>query len=408
MTAALRDLIANPTPAELELIALFGSQPEDARRERLFKAFAITGLPHRRLEAWKWTDFKAALSNLRQQEGPVAIDPLPHNDALVFRFSPNGFSLPEKMPDGLRVLQKKDVQALGAAEDVPLGALAASLAGGRSGPATLLIEVSSADLPRLHFEFSGQGETGFARIEIVVRPGAALTLSESYLAGTSFKATTLDITLQKNAWVNRTVFQRGAAGEAVASTALVHLEAESVFEQTILAFGARVARLETRLVHREPGAKATLNAAYLVGKGLHADITTHVRHGANSCVTRQLTKGAVLNKGTGVFQGKFHVPRTAGQYTDADMQHKALALEDGATIFAKPELEIYADDVECAHGNTCGALDDDQMFYMRQRGLPEPVARALLTEAFISEALERAGALEPVLRYEAQIWLASA
>ena len=94
--------------------------------------------------------------------------------------------------------------------------------------------------------------------------------------------------------------------------------------------------------------------------------------------------------GRGVFQGKFHVPRSVGQHTDADMQHQALLLENGAEVFAKPELEIYADDVECAHGNTSGQLDESALFYMRQRGIPVAEARAMLTEAFIAEALETA------------------
>ena len=72
------------------------------------------------------------------------------------------------------------------------------------------------------------------------------------------------------------------------------------------------------------------------------------------------------------------------------MQHQALLLENGAEVFAKPELEIYADDVECEHGNTSGQLDDSALFYMRQRGIPLPEARALLTEAFIVEALDKA------------------
>jgi Fe-S cluster assembly protein SufD len=113
----------------------------------------------------------------------------------------------------------------------------------------------------------------------------------------------------------------------------------------------------------------------------------------------------VLDGGRGVFQGKFHVPRTSGQQTDASMQHNALLLEEGAEVFAKPELEILADDVQCAHGNTSGALDAAQLFYLRQRGIPLTQARAMLTEAFIAQALEGAGDLEDALRAEAQAWL---
>jgi Fe-S cluster assembly protein SufD len=407
VTTALRDMIANPTTAELELVARYGMQPEEPRRERLFQAFSKTGLPHRRLEAWKWTDFKAALQGLDRPSNPSARDPIPHEGALVFKFSPDGYFPPDHIPNGLNVFEKDDVQAMGSAEEVPLAALAASLSGGKARPTTLLLEVTSRELPRLHFQFSGAGEANFARVVVMVRPDMDLTVSESHLGGAGLTSSVIEFSLQKGSTVNRTVYQRGTTQEAVASTALVHLDANSHYKQTSLSFGARIARLETRVTHQEPSAKATLNAAYLVGKGLHADFTTHVRHGANSCITRQLTKGAVLDGGMGVFQGKFLVPRTAGQFTDADMQHKALLLEDGAVVFAKPELEIYADDVECAHGNTSGALDDEQLFYMRQRGLPEKTARALLTQAFVAEAFAEAGALEEVLRAEAETWLAA-
>ena len=114
----------------------------------------------------------------------------------------------------------------------------------------------------------------------------------------------------------------------------------------------------------------------------------------------------MLDGGRGVFQGKFIVPRNSGQQSDASMQHNALLLEEGAEVFAKPELEILADDVQCAHGNTSGALDANQLFYLRQRGIPLEKARALLTEAFIAEALETAGEHEDVLRAEASKWLA--
>ncbi|MEM9225230.1 MAG: SufD family Fe-S cluster assembly protein, partial [Pseudomonadota bacterium] len=212
----------------------------------------------------------------------------------------------------------------------------------------------------------------------------------SYLGGAGLSSMLIEIDMQKGGAVRRTILQRGQPDEVQAITSAVTLGETSEYTQTVLSFGARLARIETRLTHQETGSQATLNAAYLCGAGYHTDLTSHVRHGAPSCVTRQVTKGAVLDGGTGVFQGKFHVPRDIGQHTDADMQHQALLLEEGAAVFAKPELEIYADDVECAHGNTSGALDDDQLFYLRQRGIPLAQARAMLTEAFIAEALETA------------------
>ena len=407
MSTALRDLIANPNAAELELVARYAMLPEDARRERAFEAFAKGGLPHRRIEGWHWSDFKAALQVIETPAGAGAMeDPLPADGALVFAFTPTGFTWPEDLPEGIRVLAKPEAQAFGASEDMPLGALAAALAGGKSKPGTLMIEVTGQDLPRLHFRFSGAGEANFARVQIILRPGAQLTTSESYLGGAGFTASLMEFSLQKGAALSRTVYQRAGTAEVLAATASIQLDEGADYTQTVLAFGGKLARLETRLTHQETGAKATMNAAYLCAAGHHADLTTEVRHGAVACVTRQLTKGAVLAGGRGVYQGKFFVPRNVGQKTDADMQHNALLLEEGAEVFAKPELEIYADDVECAHGNTSGALDANQMFYMRQRGIAEEEARALLTEAFIAEALEEAGELEDVLREQARAWLA--
>lgn len=408
MTTALRDFIRNPTAAELELVARYGMQPEDARRERAFLAFAETGLPHRRMEAWKWSDFKASLKSLDRPKQAAIPDPLPHDGALVFRFTPSGFAYPKTLPSGISMLAKREVQAFSSAEDLPLGALTAALAGSDSKPATLLFEISGRDLPRLHFVFEGAGEASFSRVVFLLRPNAELVVTESHLGGVGMASALSEFTLEAGAKLTRTIYQRGGPEDAIGIASTLTLDAGAAVTQTTLAFGAKVSRLETRVVHRQPGAHLTLNAAYLAGKGFHADITSHVRHGAPECVTRQLTKGAVLDGGTGVFQGKFLVPRITGQHTDADMQHQVLLLEDGAQVFAKPELEIYADDVQCAHGNTSGALDDAQLFYLRQRGIPERQARGMLTEAFIAEALETADeTVRDVMLAEAQDWLAS-
>jgi len=114
----------------------------------------------------------------------------------------------------------------------------------------------------------------------------------------------------------------------------------------------------------------------------------------------------VADKARGVFQGKFHVRRPA-QKTDAEMRHDALMLSDTAQIRSKPELEIYADDVECAHGNTLGALDGNVLFYMRQRGIPLAKAKALLTEAFVSRVFDdlEDEDLKASLLDKIQVWL---
>ena len=129
-------------------------------------------------------------------------------------------------------------------------------------------------------------------------------------------------------------------------------------------------------------------------------------HGAAGVKTQQLVRGVARKGGRGVFQGKFLVER-AGQKTDADMQHNALLLEEGAEIFAKPELEIYADDVACAHGNTSGQLDEDAIFYLRQRGIPHDEAQAMITRAFLIEAVPEWMGEELAPRVEARIdrWL---
>lgn len=394
MTGTVEDIrgrFRDPNPAELELIAKYASLPSDQRRQRVFEAFAQSGLPHRRLEAWKWSDFRAALPSLQASEEAKTV-PLPRqNGAPLIAFRGTETELPTDLPKGISIHLRDQTQALGDAEEAPLAALASAL--GRRSPQldTLIVEVAGKPDKPLHIEFDGDGtDTLFARVAIILRPDAELELIESHLGGAGFSSVLIEVGMQGRGKLRRTLLQKGGRQDAQAITSLVHLGEESDYTQTALAFGAKVARLETRLTHQKPRSVATLNAAYLCADGYHADFTSHVRHGANNCVTRQTTKGAVMNGGRGVFQGKFHVPRDLGQHTDADMQHQALLLEAGAEVFAKPELEIYADDVECAHGNTSGALDPNQIFYLRQRGLPLAQARAMLTEAFISEALDEA------------------
>ncbi|MDP3492953.1 MAG: SufD family Fe-S cluster assembly protein [Hyphomonadaceae bacterium] len=175
-------------------------------------------------------------------------------------------------------------------------------------------------------------------------------------------------------------------GDVALAHRKVRLGKGATFRQFIVAGGAHYARIETDIEIAGSAAKVELNGVYLVAKGRHADLTSQVVMQADHAEVRQLVRGAARKGGRGVFQGRFKVERAA-QKADAKMEHNALLLEDGAEVFAKPELEIYADDVQCAHGNTAGHLDEAAIFYLRQRGLPEIEARAMITRAFLIEAL---------------------
>lgn len=219
--------------------------------------------------------------------------------------------------------------------------------------------------------------------EITVAPGARRIIVERFEnAALDARASRIDI--GADAEVQRIVLQTG--GGAPLSSCVVRLGAGARFSQFTLALGADLARLETTVTVEGAGAAVALNAAYLVGEGRHADLTSRVTHVAAGSTTTQLVKGVARTGGRGVFQGKILVAEGA-QKTDARQTHRALLLGEGAEIDAKPELEIYADDVQCAHGNTIGALDEAALFYLRSRGLPRPQARALLIEAFLLEAL---------------------
>jgi Fe-S cluster assembly protein SufD len=199
------------------------------------------------------------------------------------------------------------------------------------------------------------------------------------------------IEIEPGAALHRIIVQANSApadgrdAAIVLNEIVVKLGAGASFRQFVVAEGSRLTRIETSVTAAE-GAVVEMNAVYLAAAHRHVDLTSRVAHAAPGVHTRQLVRGVARKGGRGVFQGKFLVER-AGQKTDAEMAHNALLLEEGAEVFAKPELEIYADDVACAHGNTAGQIDENAVFYLRQRGIPDIEARAMITRAFLLEAL---------------------
>ncbi|MBS4773496.1 MAG: Fe-S cluster assembly protein SufD [Proteobacteria bacterium] len=152
--------------------------------------------------------------------------------------------------------------------------------------------------------------------------------------------------------------------------------------------GADIARNETRVLLKEPGAAAEVNGAYVMSGWATLDTTTDIEHRAPCTVSHQLVKGVVGGDAKGVFQGKIHIAPGAVQ-TEGTQLHKALLLTDTAEVDVKPELEIFADDVKCSHGAASGELDEEQLFYMRSRGIGEEEARQLLIDAYLDDAISK-------------------
>ncbi len=347
--------VKTPTPAEKGFAEAFATlDGADAARVASWDVFAKTGLPHRRVEDWKYSDLRAAL---KEADAPLSLNAIGFSPAPMGRY------------------------ALEAAPALTMPALAASFAGAAD------VFALGVDAEPVWIEVNVPAGAAHHRvIEIDVAPGAHASVAETYrVQNGAFANVALRYRLGEGATLERVMRQEDDGDGVVVVTAEIALAARARLNQTSLTFGARLARLETHLDHDGPGAEARLDGAYLLRARRHADLTSVVRHRAPDCRTAQLVKGAVDERGAAVFQGRFVVEQAA-QGTDARMKHGALLLDDGAQANAKPELLIYADDVQCAHGNTVGALDEQALFYMRSRGVGEDEARALLVEAFVAEA----------------------
>ena len=250
------------------------------------------------------------------------------------------------------------------------------------------LSISPEDKAVIELSILASAGVSAESITIFIKAGRSVSLIERYDAHAGSLANVhFDIVVEAGAQLERVCIQQDATGAVLISSCEIKLGAGAILNQTTLSFGSKLTRHETHISHAGEGAEAHLGGVYLLDEGRHADFTSVVNHTGPGGITRQLVKGAVAAHAQGVFQGKFKVEQAA-QQTDAKMTHRALMLDDRAEIDAKPELEIYADDVQCAHGNALGALDETALFYMRQRGIPEKRARALLIESFLAEPLD--------------------
>jgi len=197
-----------------------------------------------------------------------------------------------------------------------------------------------------------------------------------------------EIVLERGATLEHVNVQwEGEAGRHV-HRIQVRQDAGSTFCSYALGLGAAVSRTEITTILAGERAECALYGLYLGERDRHVDHHTTIDHAAPKTTSRELYKGILDGESRGVFTGKVYV-RPDAQETSAEQTNKNLLLSEGAVVETRPQLEIYADDVKCSHGAAVGRLDEDALFYLRQRGLDLAHARSLLTYAFGSEVLEK-------------------
>jgi Fe-S cluster assembly protein SufD len=258
-----------------------------------------------------------------------------------------------------------------------------------------IVEVEAgAELARpLHLVFVYGAERAtaiFSRSLVIVGAGAGLTLLESHEGpdGVDYQINTaLDLVVGDRARLNRVkVNTEGDAALHLATLSATIGAKASVSDFTFLT-GGLVVRNQMFVKCAGAGTTLDLGGASLLKGRQHGDTTLLVDHAAGGCQGRELFKSVLDGASRGVFQGKIIV-RPGAQKTDSRMMTRALLLSEDAEADNKPELEIFADDVQCGHGATSGALDDNLKFYLMARGIPEKDAEALLIQSFVGEVIE--------------------
>ncbi|WP_206929901.1 Fe-S cluster assembly protein SufD [Roseococcus thiosulfatophilus] len=367
-------------------------------RAEAAESFRAQGLPGRRIEAWHYTDL-GVLAQLGFTEALTLADEAPalpptraaHRAVFVDgRFAPALSLLPPGAAPLSEALEATEGRLGALAQNLPIVALN-----------TMLFEdglvldvpagVDAGEMELLSFAtHAGRAIAFHPRHLIRLGEGAKLTLIDTSLGeaeATYLHNPVYEIAVAEGATLSHIRIQREGRAGFQLSTVLATVQAGGTYDNFTLNAGGRLVRNEIHVALQGPKAACHMNGAQLVAEGQHADTTTFLDHAAPDCPSRQTYKTVLAGRSRGVFQGKILV-RQAAQRTDGYQMNQALLLSDDAEINAKPQLEIYADDVKCSHGATVGALDEAQLFYLRARGIPASIARAMLVEAFLTEAIE--------------------
>jgi Fe-S cluster assembly protein SufD len=405
-------------------------------RQQAFEAYERAGLPHRRLEDWKYTDLRAlmrevlplaaapdapALERAKKVLKSVAVADARRlvlvdgvlaaslSDLTAPESGVHVQTLREVLEDGNNAV-RADLLENGAMSG-PMIALNAAMA---TDGAVITVANGAVLTKPLHIVHIATRSSAASHTRSFLKLGnaAQATLLESFVAADDTKSYQVNdaviLSLGVGAHLQHVRLMADATDATNITTAIFTIGAKARLTTFNMTSGGGLSRYQGHLAFAGEGSEVSTNGVNLLNGRQHADTTLFLDHAVPNCASREVFRAVVDDRAHSVFQGRIIVQPKA-QKTDAKMMTRALLLSDEAEADNKPELEIFADDVTCGHGATTGALDESLLFYLRARGLSEKEAQALLIQAFVGEAIESiaSDALRELAISTAQSWLAA-
>jgi len=330
-------------------------------REEAFAAFALSGFPTMKNEDWKYTNVASLVSGQWSVAGgPETASVGDDVDLLkLFNFRRNGFTALNLAFADIKVVR------------IPK-------------------ETSVAE--PIEFNYCADENTAiFPHILVIAEAGSKATIVESYAStAKSFTNSAIQIFVADNANITHYRVQKDAPGAFNVGTTEVTLGRGSRYDSTNINLGAALSRHDIDLKFTAEGGEAFVDGLYMLNGTQHHDTHSIIDHTVPNCISHQTYKGVLNDTSRGVFNGKVFVRENA-HGTDAEQSNKNLLLSDTARVDTKPQLEIFNDDVKCSHGATVGQLEEEELFYLLTRGLPESLAKNLLTYGFAEAIIRKIG-----------------
>ena len=389
-----------------------------AIRDEAFSEFSETGIPTVKHEEWKYTrindfftkDYHFA-TDLKEQnftKEDLATLHLPgHGDANVIAFV-NGHYHPELSTlrsDELEIMSLQEAahnqfapvveKHLGHSADYHRdGVNALNTAFIQEGVFVHVLKGRTAKHPVYLYNITdARNGNIFAQPRVLVHidENAHVQMVETFVtigSDESFTNQVIEVAVEKDAVLEFYKIQNDAANSTVVSTTHVHQVGTSIANVITISLSGGLVRNNLNMVMSAPNSLANMYGLYLQNGDTHVDNHTVVDNREPNCVSNELYKGILDGNSTGVFNGKIFV-RQIAQKTNAYQSNKNILLSENASVNAKPQLEIFADDVKCSHGCTVGQLDEAALFYMKSRGISDKTAKALLLQGFALDILEK-------------------